>query len=215
MDDITYKLTKFKEETGMDFFEAVPRFYEYIPENLLPFVPFTEEQIGNCFEQVYNSLLSIINDKANRRESINWKRIDSYFEDSFNRCLGLRRRDTTGEAYLITEAFIDEDKLRDIFTRNPHKCWNPLLLCNNVEGIIPCIFQPSTSLRNKYPFIIQRYSPDKKLIWADIDVSILKRERTLYINEDDIGKLYIGLYHPYIRGLVQSKQWNKLVHKVD
>ena len=208
-------INKFKEETGMDFFEAVPRFYEYIPEKLLPFVPFTEEQIGNCFEQVYNSLLSIINDKANRRESINWKRIDSYFEDSFNRCLGLRRRDTTGEAYLITEAFIDEDKLRDIFTRNPHKCWNPLLLCNNVEGIIPCIFQPSTSLRNKYPFIIQRYSPDKKLIWADIDVAVLKREHTLYINEDDIGKLYIGLYHPYIRGLVQSKQWNKLVHKVD
>jgi hypothetical protein len=71
MDDITYKLTKFKEETGMDFFDAVPRFYEYIPEELLPFVPFTEEQIGNCFEQVYNSLLSIINDRANRRETIN------------------------------------------------------------------------------------------------------------------------------------------------
>lgn len=208
-------IAKFKEETGMDFFEAVPRFYEYIDEVLLPFVPFTEEQIWEHFEEVYNNLLSIINDRANRRETINWKRIDSYFSDSYNRCLGLRRRDVTSEVYLITEAFIDEDKLRDIFTRNPHKCWNPLLLCNNVEGVIPCIFQPSLALRNKYPFIIQRYSPDGKLIWADIDVKLLKKEQTIYINEDDIGKLYIGLYHPYIWGLIQSKQWNKLVHELN
>lgn len=210
-------LTKFKEETGMEFFDAVPRFYEYFPENILPFVPFTEEQVTdeNSFKIVYDALLTIVTDKANKRETIIWKRIDSYFDESFKRCLGLRRRDVTSEAYLITEAFIDEDKLRDIFTRNPHKCWNPLLLCNNVEGVIPCIFQPSLALRNKYPFIIQRYSPDGKLIWADIDVKLLKKEQTIYINEDDICKLYIGLYHPYIWGLIQSKQWNKLVHELN
>ena len=207
-------ITKFKEETGMDFFEAIPRFYEYIPEELLPFVPFTEEQIGNCFEQVYNSLLSIVNNKANRRETITWKRIDSYFDDSFNRCLGLRRRDTTAESYLVMENFIDEDKLRDIIMKNPHKCWNPLLLCNNMDGTIPCIFQPSLSLRQRYPFIIQKYDVNRKLVGADIDVEVLKKTPTIYINEDDIGCFYYGLYHPYIRGLIQSRQWNKLIHEV-
>ena len=63
-------ITKFKEETGMEFFDAVPRFYEYMPEDLLPFVPFTEDQIGEKFEDVYNALVSIVNDKANRREAI-------------------------------------------------------------------------------------------------------------------------------------------------
>ena len=208
-------LTTFKEETGMDFFEAVPRFYEYIPEELLPFVPFTEEQIGNCFEQVYNSLLSIIKDKANRRESINWKRIDSYFEDSFNRCLWIKRRDTTGESYLIMQNFIDEDLLKDIITKNPHKGWNPLMLCNNVKGTIPCIFQPSLALRNRYPFIIQRKNINGKLIWVDIDVEVLKKTPTIYINEDDIGKFNYWLYHPYVRGLIQSRQWNKLIHEVN
>ena len=73
MDDITYKLTKFKEETGMEFFDAVPRFYEYLPENILSFVPFTKEQITdkNSFRIVYDALLAVIKDKANRREAIN------------------------------------------------------------------------------------------------------------------------------------------------
>ena len=69
---MTDLLTKFKEETGMEFFDAVPRFYEYIPENILPFVPFTEEQITdeNSFKIVYDTLLGIVTDKANRREAI-------------------------------------------------------------------------------------------------------------------------------------------------
>ena len=209
-------LAKFKEETGMDFFDAVPRFYEYLPENLLSFVPFTEEQITdeNSFKLVYDALLSIVKDRANRRNVIIWKRIDSYFEDSYNRCLGLKRKDTTNESYMIMENFIDEDKLRDIITKNPHKWWNPLLLCNNVEGTIPCIFQPSQSLRQKYPFIIQKYWPNRELLWADINVELLKKETTIYINEDDIGKFYYGLYHPYIWGLIQSKQRNKLIHEL-
>ncbi len=208
-------IDKFKEETGMDFFEAIPRFYEYIPESLLPFVPFTEEQIGNCFEQVYNSLLSIVKDKANRREAINWKRIDSYFEDSFNRCLWIKRRDTTNEHYLVMENFIDEDLLRDIITKNPHKWWNPLMLCNNIKWVIPCIFQPSLKLRQRYPFIIQKLWPSWKLIWADIDVEQLEKEVKIYINEDDILGFYYWLYHPYIWWLIQSKQRNKLVHELN
>ena len=216
MDDITYKLTKFKEETGMEFFDAVPRFYEYLPENILSFVPFTKEQITdkNSFRIVYDALLAVIKDKANRREAINWKRIDSYFEDSYNRCLWLKRRDTTSENYIIMENFIDEDKLRDIITKNPHKWWNPLLLCNDIEWTIPCIFQPSIELRRRYPFITQRFWTAWQLVWADIDVEELKKESTIYINEDDIGKFYYGLYHPYIWGLIQSKQRNKLVHEM-
>lgn len=210
-------ILKFKEETGMEFFDAVPRFYEYLPENLLSFVPFTEEQITdeNSFRVVYDALLAVVNDRANRREAIIWKRIDSYFEDSYNRCLWLKRRDTTNESYLIMENFIDEDKLRDIITKNPHKWWNPLLLCNGIEWTIPCIFQPSLALRNKYPFIIQKLWPKWELIWADIDVWMLKKETTIYINEDDIWKFYVWLYHPYIWWLIQSKQWNKLIHELN
>ena len=201
----------------MEFFDAVPRFYEYLPENLLSFVPFTEEQITdeNSFRVVYDALLAVVNDRANRREAIIWKRIDSYFEDSYNRCLWLKRRDTTNESYLIMENFIDEDKLRDIITKNPHKWWNPLLLCNGIEWTIPCIFQPSLALRNKYPFIIQKLWPKWELIWADIDVWMLKKETTIYINEDDIWKFYVWLYHPYIWWLIQSKQWNKLIHELN
>ena len=215
MNDVAAKIAKFKEETGMDFFEAVPRFYEYIDEALLPFVPFTEEQVGNCFDQVYTNLLSIVNDKANRREAITGRRVDSYFQDSYNRCLWLKRRDTTSESYLIMEQFIDEDKLKDIVMRNPHKCWNPLLLCNGIEWTIPCIFQPSLQLRQRYPFIIQKLWPDWRLIWADIDVATLKKEHAIYINEDDIGKFYYWLYHPYIWWLVQTRQWNKLIHELN
>jgi hypothetical protein len=71
MVDITYNLAKCKEETGMDFFEAVPRFYEHINEDLLPFVPFTMEQVGEHFEDIYNNLVDIINNKENKREAIN------------------------------------------------------------------------------------------------------------------------------------------------
>lgn len=211
----TQLIQTFKEETGMDFFEAVPRFYEYIDEKLLPFVPFTEEQIGNCFKEVYDNLIDIVKNKANRRDTINGRRIDSYFEDSFNRCLWIKRRHTNGEEYLITENFIDEDLLRDIITKNPHKGWNPLMLCNNMDWIIPCIFQPSLSLRQRYPFIIQKTSPSWKLIGADIDTDLLKKTSTIYINEDDIVSFYYGLYHPYIWSLVQSKQWNKLIHEIN
>ena len=209
-------LTKFKEETGMEFFDAVPRFYEYFPENILPFVPFTEEQVTdeNSFKIVYDALLSIVTDKANKREAIIWRRIDSYFEDSYKRCLGLRRKDTTWEQYLIMEAFIDEDRLRYLITKNPHKWWNPLLLCNWVEGTIPCIFQPSIELRRRYPFIKQKLWPKWELIWAEIDVELMKKEQFIYINEDDIMYFDYGLYHPYIWSLVQSYQWNKLIHEM-
>ena len=209
-------LTKFKEETGMEFFDAVPRFYEYFPENILPFVPFTEEQVTdeNSFKIVYDALLSIVTDKANKREAIIWRRIDSYFEDSYKRCLGLRRKDTTWEQYLIMEAFIDEDRLRYLITKNPHKWWNPLLLCNWVEGTIPCIFQPSIELRRRYPFIKQKLWPKWELIWAEIDVELMNKEQLIYINEDDIMSFDYGLYHPYIWSLVQSYQWNKLIHEM-
>lgn len=65
-------IAKFKEETGMEFFDAVPRFYEYLPETVLSFVPFTEEQVTdeNSFRIVYDALLAVINDRANRREAI-------------------------------------------------------------------------------------------------------------------------------------------------
>lgn len=209
-------LTKFKEETGMEFFDAVPRFYEYFPENILPFVPFTEEQITdeNSFKIVYDALLAIVTDKANKREAIIWRRIDSYFEDSYKRCLGLRRKDTTWEQYLIMEAFIDEDRLRYLITKNPHKWWNPLLLCNWIEGTIPCIFQPSIELRRRYPFIKQKLWPKWELIWAEIDVELMNKEQLIYINEDDIMSFDYGLYHPYIWSLVQSYQWNKLIHEM-
>lgn len=209
-------IAKFKEETGMEFFDAVPRFYEYLPETVLSFVPFTEEQVTdeNSFRIVYDALLAVINDRANRREAIIWKRIDSYFEDSYNRCLWLKRRDTTSEAYLIMEQFIDEDKLRDIITKNSHKWRNPLLLCNNVEGTIPCIFQPSLQLRQRYPFIIQKYDTCRRLIGADIDVALLKKETSIYINEDDIKSFNYWLYHPYIWWLIQTRQRNKLVHEL-
>jgi len=209
------RIAEFKEQTGMDFFEAIPRFYDYINEDLLPFVPFTMEQVGDCFDQVYNNLLYIVNNRDNKRDVINWKRIDSYFEDSFNRCLGLRRLDTTAESYLIMENFIDEDLLRDIIVNNPHKGRNPLMLCNGMEWTIPCIFQPSLSLRKKYPFITQKVWPDWRLIWAEIDTELLKKEVKIYINDDDIVRFYYGLYHPYIWSLVQSKQWSKLVHEVN
>lgn len=210
-------ILKFKEETWMDFFDAVPRFYEYLDEKVLPFVPFTEAQITdeNSFRIVYDNLLAVVRDRANRREAIIWKRIDSYFNDSYNRCLWLKRRDTTNESYLIMEQFIDEDKLRDIITKNPHKWWNPLLLCNGVEWTVPCIFQPSLALRQRYPFIIQRYDCHNKLIWVDIDVEMLKKEQAIYINEDDIKSFYYWLYHPYIRWLIQTRQWNKLVHELN
>lgn len=208
-------IEKFKNETGMDFFEAILRFYSDINEELLSYIPFTIEQLENCnwhFNDVYNELISIVNDKAKRRETIIWRRIDWYFEDSYKRCYGLKRRDTTWEHYLITKDFIDEDKLRDIITRNPHKWRNPLLLCNGKEGIIPCIFQPSFKLRERYPFIIQKYSSNWALIWVDINTELIDKQQQIYINEDDIWKFYYGLYHPYIWWLIQSWQRNKLVN---
>ena len=56
----------------MDFFDAVPRFYEYLDEKVLPFVPFTEAQITdeNSFRIVYDNLLAVVRDRANHRETI-------------------------------------------------------------------------------------------------------------------------------------------------
>ena len=45
MEELLHLVTKFNEDTWLDFYDAVRRFYEYIDEDLLSSVPFTEEQL--------------------------------------------------------------------------------------------------------------------------------------------------------------------------
>lgn len=204
-------------ETGIDFFDAVRRFYEYIEEDLLSYVPFNEEQLENCpmeqLKELVKNLKDIINNRLHRREAIDWKKIAGYINDSIARCNWLRRRDTTSEAYLIMKNFIDEDKLRYIITRNPHKWWNPLMIMNWVTWVVPCIFLPSKALRDRYDFISIDYNPDKSIRSVWIDVKRLQTYDTVFINEDDIVSFFYGLYHPYVWWLVQSKQRRLLVYE--
>lgn len=208
-------LEKFKEKNNIDFFEAIIKLYEYIDETLLPFVPFKEEDISNIPEDKFKEIYDFINENANKlishRETIIANRIESYFDNSFKRCMWLARRDTTSDVFFVAKTFFDEDKLRDIITRNPHKWWNPLLLINWYNGIIPCIFRPSKSLIERYDFIQYRYLWNgNNIIWANIDVDKLKEYDSIYINEDDIVSFYYWLYHPYIWWLIQSRQWKQL-----
>lgn len=209
-------IQKFNQETWIDFFEAIRRFYEYIDEDLLEFVPFSEEQLADCWEEnlekISKRLVQIINSRLHRREAIDSKKIIRFFQDTLLRCNGLRRRDTTSDAYLITKNFIDEDKLRDIITKNPHKGWNPFMLCNWIGKVVPCIFQPSRQLRNRYDFITVWYNPDWSIASAYVDTERLKDWTwAIYINEEDILDFYYWLYHPYVWWLVQSKRRWQLI----
>lgn len=208
-------LNQFKNKHNIDFFEAVVKLYEYIDEALLPFVPFKVEDIETIwedkFKEIYKFIDSIAKKLITHRETIIANRIDSYFVNSFNRCLWLSRRDTTSDLFLVSQTFFDEDKLRDIITKNPHKWWNPLLLVNWYRWIIPCIFKPSRKLRERYNFIEMVYLWKwQNIIWANINVDKLMEYDAIYINEDDILGFYWWLYHPYIWWLVQSRQWRQL-----
>jgi len=209
-------LEMFREKHNIDFFEAIIKLYDYIDETLLQYVPFKEEDIPNIPEDKFKEIYDFINDNANKlishRETIIANRINNYFDNSFKRCLWLVRRDTTSDVFFVAQTFFDSDKLRDIITRNPHKWWNPLLLINGYEWIIPCIFKPSRSLKDRYDFIDYRYLWNN-IIWANINVSKLKEYDSIYINEDDILDFYYWLYHPYIWWLIQSRQWKQLCYE--
>lgn len=216
MEELLQLVQKFNEETWLDFYDAVKRFYECIDEDLLQFVPFTEEQLEDCWVDNLKEIIKILTkaskEKVHRREAITSKRITGYIDDSFERCNGLRRKDTTSEPYLIMQNFIDEDKIRDLIVRNPHKWWNPLQLINWITTwIIPCIFLPSKALRDRYDFIIVNRNPDWSICSIDIDVYRLLTYDIIYINEQDIVSFYYWLYHPYVRWLVQSWQRKQLI----
>lgn len=216
MEELLQLVTKFNEDTWLDFYDAVRRFYEYIDEDLLSSVPFTEEQLKDCsksnLEDIIKILTKVAKDRLHRREAITSKRVISYLDDSFDRCDWLRRRDTTSEPYLIMSHFIDEDKLRDLIVRNPHKGWNPLQLINWINGwAIPCIFMPSKKLRDRYDFIIINRNPNGRIASVDIDVARLLSYDTIYINEQDIVSFFYWLYHPYIWWIVQSWQRKQLI----
>lgn len=210
------KIIDFKNNHNIDFFEAIIKLYEYIDETLLPFVPFKMEDINGVpedkFNELYNFIDSIADKLISHRETIIANRIIHYFDNSFKRCLGIVRRDTTSDVFFVAQTFFDEDKLRDIITKNPHKWRNPLLLINWFEGTIPCIFKPSRALRERYDFIEPRYLW-KRLIWADINVAKLNEYEWIYINEDDILGMYYWMYHPYIWWLIQSRQRSQLHHE--
>lgn len=212
-------IADFINETWMDFFAAIRKFYDYIDEDLLSVLPFTPEQIDECWEEnlkkIIKNLTKIMKERLHRRDAIDSKKIDGYFRDTHLRCNGLRRRDTTNEAYLIMRSFIDEDKLRDIITKNPHKGWNPFMLCNWITWIVPCIFLPSRKLRDRYDFLTVKYNPDGSIAAAEVDAKRLQDYKwTLYINEDDILSFFYWLYHPYIWWLVQSKQRGQLTYNI-
>lgn len=216
MEELKQLVQQFNQDTWLDFYDAVKRFYECIDEDLLQFVPFTEEQLEDCWVNNLKDIIKILTkaskEKVHRREVITSKRIISYFDDSFDRCDGLRRKDTTSESYLIISNFIDEDRLRDLIVRNPHKWWNPLQLINWINAwVVPCIFLPSKKLRDRYDFIIVNRNPDWSICSIDIDVHRLLTYDVIYINEQDIVSFYYWLYHPYVRWLVQSWQRKQLI----
>ena len=216
MEELKQLIQSFNEETWLDFYDAIKRFYECIDEDLLSSVPFTEDQLEECWEDNLKKIIEILTrvskERLHRREAITSKRIIKYLDDSFDRCDWLRRRDTTTESYLIMSHFIDEDKLRDLIVRNPHKGWNPLQLINWINWwIVPCIFLPSKQLRERYDFIIPKYNPNGTIASVDIDVGRLLSFDIIYINEQDIIKFYYGLYHPYVWWLVQSWQRKQLI----
>ena len=211
-------ISTFKRKHNIDFFEAIVKLYEYIDEELLPYVPFKLEDVANIPNDTFMKLYNFIDENAkrliSRRETIISNRISTYFDNSFKRCLWLIRRDTTSDVFFVAQTFFDDDKLRDIITRNPHKWWNPLLLVNWYEWTVPCIFKPSKSLRERYDFIHTRFLWSN-IIWADIDVNRLQEYDSIYINEDDILEFYYGMYHPYIWGLIQSRQRRQLTYDYD
>lgn len=211
----TSLIAKFKEEHNIDFFDAIVKLYDYIDETLLPFVPFKVEDIETIwhdkFIEVFNFINSIADKLISHRETIIANRIDNYFINSYKRCMGTSRRDTTSDVFFVAQTFFDEDKLRDIIMKNPHKWRNPLLLINNCEWMIPCIFKPSKALRDRYDFI------NIQLLWshiigATIDTTKLNEYDNIYINEDDILEFYYWMYHPYIWWLIQSRQWRQLTY---
>lgn len=209
------KIIDFKANHNIDFFEAIIKLYDYIDETLLPFVPFKLEDINWMdewkFNEIYNFIDSIADKLISHRETIMANRIEYYFNNSMKRCLWLCRRDMTSDVFFVAQTLFDEDKLRDIITKNPHKWWNPLLLINWFEWIVPCIFKPSRQLRERYDFIETKYLWTK-IIGADINVAKLNEYDGIYINEDDILEIYYWMYHPYIWWLIQSRQWTQLRH---
>lgn len=215
METLKQLVQSFNQDTWLDFYDAVKRFYECINEELLSYVPFTEEQLEDCWEDNLKKIIEILtkaSQSSHRREAITSKRIIKYIDDSFDRCDWLRRKDMTTEPYLIMSNFIDEDKIRDLIVRNPHKGWNPLMLINWINaGTIPCIFLPSKQLRDRYDFISVKYKPDKSIGSVEIDVNRLLTYDVIYINEQDIVSFYYWLYHPYVWWLVQSWQRKQLI----
>lgn len=216
MEQLKQLIQSFNQDTWLDFYDAVKRFYECIDEDLLSYVPFTEEQLEDCWKDNLKKIIEILTkaskERVHRRKAIISKRIIKYIDDSFDRCDWLRRKDMTTEAYLIMSHFIDEDKLRDLIVRNPHKGWNPLQLINWINWwVIPCIFLPSKALRDRYDFIIPNHKPDWSIASVDIDVERLLTYDIIFINEQDIISFYYWLYHPYVWWIVQSWQRKQLI----
>lgn len=214
MDKFTL-IKEFEKKTGMSFFSANQHFFWDMPDKIRSEVMLSEEDVNitsdENFKMVYDYLFPLAIWKEKPRKSIDAKKINSFFDDSVLRCNWFKRRDMTGEAWLIWNAFIEEDKIRNSLLKNQAICFNPLYQINWRWNTVPLIFQPSKKLMNRLKFITADYKWTH-LKWYNADLNYMKSFEHLNIQENDIVSIYLWMYHPYIWGIIQKEEFSLLNH---
>lgn len=214
MDRLTL-IKEFEEKTGMSFFSANQHFFWDMPDEIRSEVMLSEEDVNitsdENFKMVYDYLFPLAIWKEKARKSIDAKKINSFFKDSISRCNWFKRRDTTSTDWLIGKAFINEWIIKNVLLRNQAICFNPLYQINWWWKSVPLIFQPSQKLLNRLKFITAEYKWTH-LKWYNADLKYMKSFEHLNIQENDIINLYLWMYHPYVRWLIQTEQFSLLNH---
>ena len=201
----------------MSFFSATEHYFADMPDNVRSECMFSMEDVNitsdENFKMVYDYLFPLAIWKENVRKSIDAKKIDSFFRDSLMRCWWTKRRDTTGNQYLISSTLINTDQIKNVLLKNQGICFNPLYQINKWWDIVPMIWKPSLKLLKRLKFITPVYYSWTTMIkWYNVDLRYLEAYDTLNIQSNDIKEIYLWLYHPYIWWLIQNNNLSSLNH---
>lgn len=214
-DQMLSNIQEFNDNYWADFYQLNKQYFLDISDNetLAMNRIMSDYDIEDWYEEEYwNEYIKYFADKVNvinKESTINKYISSAHLYTQEKQLLWKRWTDRTTD-YFLMKQLVDQERVVECLCSNPNYAWNMYMLINKRWWKeVRCIFKPSRRLLSIYDFIKPKYTWSK-LLWYYIDMERFKDYSIIQILPNDILDIYWWAYHPYIRSLVQNKDYSGL-----
>lgn len=208
------EIQKFEELTGLNYYKAMENYFIEIGTNLICLDEAQLETLSDdIFKKWLDKLYSLCSTYVWRR---NVKKTSEHYKEltrTFIKCTSKSPKTSQHDALMLE--MVDKDKVLDVLCRHNKLAFNPFFMVNDWRpSEFTSVMVLDTKIIKQLWYITNVYN------WHNIykqKVNTKAYEVTEYrpIPKTCVKKVFWNMYTPYVRWLIQTEQFSKLIISFD